>query len=248
MGKKARALLLAIVSRVQYHTMARLRAHARSAALHVHEHFTCAAHPLLRKKSHQLVSQATLSIAMIDGFSTPPIDTQDLAYQADPAFLLDKNHLWKTPNTQDGWVHAHNAIRFEIGEMKRVIATLGSSALAEWQVKSVQTWWGHHEKHIHEHHSNEDDIFNHFLRKRVVYPEKLEADHVELVACMERNGAAMRSLRAGDSLAPLQPLWSQYEELMLPPLRGGVCRLAARSRVFHAGGDWSRRRAVYEER
>merc|ERR1712110_598539 len=101
----------------------------------------------------------------------------DLAYQADPNYKPDKTVLWTTPEAHDGWVHAHNAIRFEIGEMKRMLEALGTLTLVEWQVRAVQAWWANHAIHVHEHHKNEDDIFNPVLRTRVVYPAKLEADH-----------------------------------------------------------------------
>ena len=67
----------------------------------------------------------------IDGFRTPPVDTTDLAYQADPQFKPDKLSLWTSPASHDGWVHAHNAIRFELGELKRVLAALHSTPLGQ---------------------------------------------------------------------------------------------------------------------
>jgi len=144
---------------------------------------------------------------LIDGFRTPTVDVSDLQYQADTRFQPDKGHLWKTPASHDGWVHAHNAIRFEIGELKRVVEALGATALAEWQVAAVQAWWEGHATHVHEHHSNEDDIFNPVLRTRVVYPEKLEADHAQLVAAMDAIAAHVTALTPGATLAGLRPLW-----------------------------------------
>jgi len=156
---------------------------------------------------------------IIDGFSTPRVDVTDLQYQADPNFKPDKTCLWKTPEANDGWVHAHNAVRFEIGEMKRVIQALSTKVLADWEVQAVKTWWSGHEKHVHEHHSNEDDLFNPVIRTRVVYPNKLEADHVQLVEAMDAIAAAVTNLKSGDTLADgLQPLWERYESIMLPHL------------------------------
>lgn len=156
---------------------------------------------------------------LIDGFRTPRADTQDLKYQSDPNFKPDKEHLWKTADECDGWVHAHNAIRYEIGELRRVIDALGSKTLAEWQVAAVQAWWANHENHVHEHHSNEDDVMNPVLRTRIAYPEKLEADHVQLVAAMDAIAACVHALKPGrDSLTGLRALWLNYEAIMLPHL------------------------------
>jgi len=160
----------------------------------------------------------TAAAATIDGFQTPRVDTTATAFQADPAFQPDKTHLWKTPTEHDGWVHAHNAVRFEIGELRRVLEALGAQLLAGWQVQAVQAWWHGHETHVHEHHSNEDDIMNPYLRTRIRLPEKLEADHTQLIAAMEAIGAHMAGLAPGGSLAGLRPLWEHYEALMLPHL------------------------------
>merc|ERR1711998_355651 len=86
------------------------------------------------------------------------------------------------------------------------------------QVESVQAWWAGHAKHIHEHHSNEDDIFNPVLRERIVYPDKLEADHVQLVAAMDAIAANVRELKPGSQLIGLRSLWAHYEAIMLPHL------------------------------
>lgn len=155
---------------------------------------------------------------VIDGFRTPRVDTADLAYQADPAFAPDKAVLWKAPEAHDGWVHAHNAIRFEVGELKRVLDALGATPLAPWQVAAVQAWVAGHLVHVHEHHANEDDIMNPVLRTRINYPAKLEADHVELVAAMDAIEAHVKGLAAGATLTPLRALWATYESLMLPHL------------------------------
>lgn len=160
---------------------------------------------------------------LIDGFRTPRVDTSDLAYQADANFMPDKEHLWKAPAEHDGWVHAHNAVRFEIGEMKRVLAALSSDGgsstkLVQWQLDAVQAWWAGHERHVHEHHSNEDDIMNPVLRTRINYPEKLEADHAALVAAMDAVGAAVNALTVGGTLDAIVPLWAAYEAIMLPHL------------------------------
>ena len=156
------------------------------------------------------------SATLIDGFRTPRVDITDTTYQADPAHAPDKADLWTNPEAHDGWVHAHNAIRFEIGEMKRVAEALQSTALGEWQLAAVKAWWRGHATHIHEHHSNEDDIMNPVLRTRIVYPPKLEADHVELVATMDSIEKHVETLQMGNTLAELRALWTRYEELMLP--------------------------------
>jgi len=155
---------------------------------------------------------------IIDGFKTTRVDTTNLAFQADSDFLPDKAGLWVHPEEHDGWVHAHNAIRFEVGELKRVVTALATTTLVDWQVASIKAWWAGHEKHVHEHHENEDDVMNPVLRTRINYPDKLEADHAELVATMDELSEHVSMLEAGDSLEGLRSLWLRYESLMLPHL------------------------------
>merc|ERR1719440_183274 len=59
---------------------------------------------------------------------------------------------------------------------------------------------------------------NPVLRKRIFYPEKLEADHVDLVAAMDAIAECVRSLKTGDTLEGLGALWARYETIMLPHL------------------------------
>merc|ERR1719502_920537 len=59
---------------------------------------------------------------------------------------------------------------------------------------------------------------NPVLRTRINYPEKLEADHVELVAAMDDIAAAVKALKVGSTLDAVVPLWAAYEGLMLPHL------------------------------
>jgi (4S)-4-hydroxy-5-phosphonooxypentane-2,3-dione isomerase len=155
----------------------------------------------------------------IDGFSTPAVDVTDRRFMADPAFPPDKLGLWSAiPVEHDGWVRAHNAVRHELSQFKSALSQSAAGALEGWQVTAIKTYVQGHLVHVHEHHSNEDDVFNPALRKRVVYPEKLEADHVQLVELMDAVEKATAELKVGSSVAALLELWTRYEALMLPHL------------------------------
>ena len=111
---------------------------------------------------------------------TTKFNATDLQYQADKNFAPDKAQLWKFPEERDGWVHAHNAIRAELKmfqECCEAIQKQPSAALAEWQVKALQTIFQEHQHFVHGHHRNEDDILSPALAKRINYPAKLTDDH-----------------------------------------------------------------------
>lgn len=122
------------------------------------------------------------------------------------------------PPEKDGWILAHNAIRFELSSMRKALVKLGETKLVLWQVNSINKWWDGHKIHVHEHHSNEDNIFTPFLRTRVVYPEKLEADHVDLVQLMDDINASIAKLTLESTTTELLRLWERYEQMMLPHL------------------------------
>ena len=159
-----------------------------------------------------------LQATLIAGFRTPLVDATAIQYQAGPSFKPDKAHLWKQPASHDGWCRAHNAIRFEIGEFKRVINALRGRALVDWQILAMQTWWAGHAAHVREHDRNEDDVRIPQLRTRIVYPEKFEADHALLFETMQSIDKIMSELTPGDTLAKLRLLWNHYEATMLPHL------------------------------
>jgi len=151
---------------------------------------------------------------------TPQVDVNDAQYQADDKFKPDKLQLWsKVPTEADGWVIAHNAVRYELVQFQTAIEAVGvTSKLVAWQVECVKQYLTGHLVHVHEHHSNEDDIFNPAIRARIVYPDKLEADHEAIVACMDAIESAKDELAAGATIEKLAALWTKYTSLMLPHL------------------------------
>jgi|ERR1719437_80619 len=154
--------------------------------------------------------------------SLKPIDTQDLKYQVSSDFKPDKESTYPTSMAEDGWMHAHNAIRAEINGMKNVLEKMilrgDGGSLPEWTVNALQKWWEGHSEIIHGHHSNEDDILNPELRTRFNYPDKLESDHKILIEKMDDVGEAIKKLKAGDSIILLHEKWIVYANTILPHL------------------------------
>ena len=119
------------------------------------------------------------------------------------------------------WYIAHDSIRNELDEFKSAIeATIERNEIPkDWEVASIQRWWRSHYDHIHSHHLNEDIKLNPFLRQRIVYPEKLEADHVVLVDHMKTIGNLVDGLsETGTSLVDLSSAWKDYINMMKPHL------------------------------
>lgn len=146
------------------------------------------------------------------------VDISDLKYQADKSFLPDKRILWKMSESETGWVIAHNAIREEIKSMKNALDKL-ILPLKKWQIECIQKWWDGHYIHIIEHHKNEDEQLNPFIKSRVNYPDKLETDHIELVELLNSISIDINNLKENDSLEGLKSKWENYESKMLPHLQ-----------------------------
>ena len=78
--------------------------------------------------------------------------------------------------------------------LENIVERNGTQPPEGWEIRTMNKWWASHSAHIHSHHSNEDDLFNPYLRTRFDYPEKLEADHTELLRHMEMIEEAMNEL------------------------------------------------------
>ena len=89
------------------------------------------------------------------------------------------------------------------------------------QVSALQKWFDGHQEHVRSHHRNEDDLLNPWLRTRIVYPAKLETDHVGLVELMTRLLGLLKALQPGITTTvrrELRTTWTQYSESMLAHL------------------------------
>ena len=150
--------------------------------------------------------------------SSNRVDTSDLKYQADKNFLPDKRNLWKMPESETGWVLAHNAIREEIKSMKNALNML-KLPLRNWQIQFIKKWWDGHYIHIMEHHKNEDNQLNPFIKTRVNYPDKLETDHIELLEILKEIYDDIDNLKENDLIEELKIKWENYELKMLPHLQ-----------------------------
>jgi hypothetical protein len=107
--------------------------------------------------------------------TTTKFDATDSKYQLKDEFKPDKEKLWPYPKEEDGWVHAHNALRFEIRELIEAVDATHkrSPQLQQWEIDCIAKAWKGHEDHIHSHHSNEDNIMGPYLSTRFHYPDKV---------------------------------------------------------------------------
>lgn len=154
---------------------------------------------------------------------TDSFDPTDLKYQADKEFAPDKDKEWQYPPQNDGWFHAHNAIRGELLMIQECCESLQKQAsqqdpssitLKDWQAQALQTIFDAHFHFIHSHHSNEDDIATPALSKRIVYPDKLTSDHDGLVKALADLKTSIEALKPGDdvdeTMTALLKQWSAY--------------------------------------
>ena len=118
----------------------------------------------------------------------------------------DKAAMWTYPETSDGWYRIHNTIRAEMAKFSAGVVA-STSPLDAWQVEALQAYWKGHSNLVHVHHEHEDTMFTPMLKEKVNYPEKLEADHVQLVAAMDAIEKHVAALAPGappdaDALRP----------------------------------------------
>lgn len=141
------------------------------------------------------------------------------AHQIKDEFLPNKESTWKYPAEEDGWVHAHNSLRFEMSALLEALEAIQKrGAIKEWEVKHLKKAWEAHADHIHCHHDNEDEIMVPYLKQRFRYPEQAITDHEGLVAMIESLGKAIGALKVGSKVDALKQEFSEYRNAMLPHL------------------------------
>lgn len=149
------------------------------------------------------------------------IDVTDPKWQLSDDFKPDKESLWKYPAEKDGWVLAHNMIRKEVNDLIAGMETVHSkfsNSTPEWAVNSIKALWTHHYDVLIDHHRNEEEIMNPFIKTRVNFPDKFEADHEVLMKKMNDVNDGVQKLTAGDSLDNLINLMKVYKTTMFPHL------------------------------
>lgn len=146
-------------------------------------------------------------------------DPTDKKYQVSEDFPPDKESTWGYPAEKDGWVRAHNALRKEMADMiDSIRAAAKRGPLQAWEVNCIQTFWEAHYEHIESHHSNEDDLLVPFLKTRFHVPDKVEAEHKDLVLMLKKIGGMVSNLKEGATLDELLKNLVEYETLMKPHL------------------------------
>jgi len=154
------------------------------------------------------------------------VDTQDDQWQADGEYAPDKESTWDYPKEKDRWVLANNAIRGEVSVLKEALNKLVERGdFQTWEVESFCAAWSEHFNHIHEHHSDQDNVIYPFLATRIRLPERLRSYHGELsrhlnliaglVAVL--SGLADHPRRSGYVRSMLEAV-HEYEKTLLPHL------------------------------
>ncbi len=149
------------------------------------------------------------------------METSDPKWQVSDRYKPDKEGTWSHPAKADGWVLAHNAIRGEITDFIEALQSISkkyANSTPLWAVDSIQKFWIHHETFVHHHHTNEDDIMTPFMKTRITLPEKLEADHIDIIARMNGVSKIVKELKEGDSVDDLLSSVIAYKTLLLPHL------------------------------
>lgn len=149
------------------------------------------------------------------------IDTNDPRYQIGSEIKPDKTDLWSHPMIEDGWMHAHNAIRGEMRDIEEALNAFEEKfpdGFTAWATEVLKQVWFNHEIHIHSHHANEDDIMTPYLKKRINLPQKLEDDHLDIIDKMNDIRKAVENLKVGDPIDLVRAKFMSYKESMIPHL------------------------------
>lgn len=142
----------------------------------------------------------------------PELDPTDPQYQVSKEYPPNKESSWSFPIHQDGWILAHDTLRFEMSNIRDALEVVldreqqrerddekKNNKLEDWIIQYLQDVWKVHRELVHVHHTDEDKIMVPVLRKRFVWPERLEAAHVEIEQALHQldDIVQYRARRAG---------------------------------------------------
>jgi len=105
-----------------------------------------------------------------------------------------------------------------VDAFKEVLHKLGSTALDTTHVAALQSMWGVHQVHIHDHHSNEDEKIVPWIKTRVKLPDRLTAAHADLMKMMDALQKMFHELRVGSTVQQIEATWDEYIMFMKPHL------------------------------
>lgn len=152
--------------------------------------------------------------------TTDAFDPKDKKYQVSEAFPPDKEETWPFPKEKDGWMLAHDSLRGEVTDMKEALAEVAKRGpMPGWGVTAIQGWCEAHFRHMHAHHTNEDDLFAPFCRERFHWPEKTEADHQDIIKKFDEIEGVIKALKEGDTVDDLVRVWDEYKSILFPHFR-----------------------------
>jgi Hemerythrin HHE cation binding domain len=126
------------------------------------------------------------------------IDPTSPEYQIGNEFSPDKEKSWPFAPEMDGWVLAHNGLRGEMELMREALESIAKRGqqMHPREIKAIKDALKVHLKHIHIHHSIEDDIFTPEYKKRFRYPDKVTFDWFALCS-LEVSVLSSRMFRRG---------------------------------------------------
>ena len=164
---------------------------------------------------------------------------------AKPGASYDHESTWayvKILTTSDDKVVPKHHVSFAIrkfGMMVKFVACLKAvnAPLQAWQVASLQTYWAGHESLVHSHHAHEDELFTPMLKERIVFPEKLEADHDAVLELMADVGAAVKALKEGGDVSDALAKFETYKATMEPHLVEEQNILVPLMRAYYPHGE-----------
>lgn len=100
---------------------------------------------------------------------------------------------------------------------REALESIQKRPLKEWEIAAIQMAAAGHLEHIHEHHTNEDEIFAPALRVRFRWPDKIEAEHKVIVQKLNTIESIIQNLKKDvDTVDTLLKEWNEYEAMMEP--------------------------------
>ncbi|PSC69312.1 hypothetical protein C2E20_7167 [Micractinium conductrix] len=118
----------------------------------------------------------------------------------------DCTSTWKHAPEDDGWYHAHNALRSDMAALAEMLSRAQAQLAAGKELSAAQRaaatkYFECFLKFMHHHHHNEEEFVMPFMAARCPVPDKVASDHKELLDLLERLEGEMQALLASEATA-----------------------------------------------
>lgn len=163
--------------------------------------------------SAPIIQDADVAPAVSD--AAFPVADKTGEFQEPTSRVIKKPQGWE----EEGILFPHEGVRFLMQELSDAVSSMDSAPAWKWE--NLSTWYqDYFYTVVHHHHDAEEKIYLPWIQARVSVPDKITADHPELMRAMDdlstmlKKGASLPATQRAEHLTDVQKLLASFTEDM----------------------------------